>query len=91
MFFQSGDTIVWETHKVVLTRVGNSLLLSPFNFDNMKCFEHSKVIKKVFEMIESKSILSECVIIVYVNSAIFQLYHGENNLIFSEMMMRSAL
>ena len=25
------------------------------------------------------------------NSAIFQLYHGENNLIFNEMMMRSAL
>jgi hypothetical protein len=25
------------------------------------------------------------------NSAIFQLYHGENKLIFSEMMMRSAL
>ena len=26
-----------------------------------------------------------------VNSAIFQLYHGENNLIFNEMMVRSAL
>jgi hypothetical protein len=25
------------------------------------------------------------------NSAIFQLYHGENKLIFNEMMMRSAL
>jgi hypothetical protein len=25
------------------------------------------------------------------NSAIFQLYHGENNLIFNDMMMRSAL
>jgi len=25
------------------------------------------------------------------NSAIFQLYHGENNLIFNEMMMTSAL
>jgi hypothetical protein len=25
------------------------------------------------------------------NSAIFQLYHGENNLIFNEIMMRSAL
>ena len=25
------------------------------------------------------------------NSAVFQLYHGENKLIFSEMMMRSAL
>jgi len=25
------------------------------------------------------------------NSAIFQLYHGENKLIFNEMMMRPAL
>ena len=25
------------------------------------------------------------------NSSIFQLYHGENKLIFNEMMMRSAL
>jgi hypothetical protein len=25
------------------------------------------------------------------NSAIFQLYHGENKIIFNEMMMRSAL
>jgi len=25
------------------------------------------------------------------NSAIFQLYHGQNKLIFNEMMMRSAL
>ena len=25
------------------------------------------------------------------NSAVFQLYHGENKLIFNEMMMRSAL
>jgi hypothetical protein len=25
------------------------------------------------------------------NSAIFQLYHGENKLIFNEMMMRSTL
>jgi hypothetical protein len=25
------------------------------------------------------------------NSAIFQLYHGENKLIFNEMMMKSAL
>jgi len=31
------------------------------------------------------------VIVVYANSAIFQLYHGENKLIFNEMMMRSAL
>jgi len=27
------------------------------------------------------------VIVVYANSAIFQLYHGENKLIFNEMMM----
>jgi hypothetical protein len=26
-----------------------------------------------------------------INSAIFQLHHGENNLIFNEMRMRSAL
>jgi len=26
-----------------------------------------------------------------VNSAIFQLYHGESKLIFNEMMMKSAL
>jgi hypothetical protein len=30
-------------------------------------------------------------LLVNANSAIFQLYHGENKLIFNEMMMRSAL
>jgi hypothetical protein len=29
--------------------------------------------------------------VICANSAIFQLYHGENKLIFNEMMMRSAL
>jgi hypothetical protein len=33
----------------------------------------------------------EWVIVVNANSAIFQLYHGENKLIFKEMMTRSAL
>jgi len=31
------------------------------------------------------------VIVSYAYSAIFQLYHGENKLIFNEMIMRSAL
>jgi hypothetical protein len=31
------------------------------------------------------------VIVINANSAIFQLYHGNNKLIFNEMMMRSAL
>jgi hypothetical protein len=36
--------------------------------------------------------VSECVIVFSANSAIFQLYHGEDKLIFNEMMMmRSAL
>ena len=30
-------------------------------------------------------------LLLKANSAIFQLYHGENKLIFNEMMMRSAL
>ena len=30
-------------------------------------------------------------LLLNANSAIFQLYHGENKLIFNEMMMRSAL
>ena len=30
-------------------------------------------------------------VILFANSAIFQQYHGENKLIFNEMMMRSAL
>ena len=30
-------------------------------------------------------------LLVYANSAIFQLYHGKNKLIFHEMMMRSTL
>jgi len=29
--------------------------------------------------------------VVNANSSIFQLYHGENKLIFNEMMMRSTL
>ena len=30
-------------------------------------------------------------VVKFVNSAFFQLYHGENKLIFNEMTMRSAL
>jgi hypothetical protein len=30
-------------------------------------------------------------LLLSANSAFFQLYHGENKLIFNEMMMRSAL
>jgi len=29
--------------------------------------------------------------LINANSALFQLYHDENNLIFNEMMMKSAL
>ena len=36
-------------------------------------------------------ILSEWVIVFNANSAIFQLYHGKNRLIFIEMTIRSAL
>ena len=36
------------------------------------------------------SIVSE-LLLFNANSAIFQLYHGENKLIFNDMMMRSAL
>jgi len=30
-------------------------------------------------------------LLFHANSAIFQLYHGENRLIFNDMMMRSSL
>ena len=39
----------------------------------------------------SAEVKSEWVIVVNANSAIFQLYHGENKLIFNEIMMRSTL
>jgi len=35
--------------------------------------------------------VSESVIVFNANSAIFQLYHDENKLIFDEIMMRSTL
>jgi len=44
-----------------------------------------------------QKIYTECTIfasewlLCNANGAIFQLYHGENKLIFNEMMMRSAL
>jgi hypothetical protein len=38
----------------------------------------------------SLSLMSEW-LLFNANSAIFQLYHGKNKLIFNEMMMRSAL
>jgi len=34
--------------------------------------------------------MGEC-LLLSANSAIFQLYHGENKYIFNEMMMRSTL
>ena len=42
----------------------------------------------------NKNLVSEWVsewLLFNANSAIFQLYHGENKLIFNDMMMRSAL
>ena len=36
-------------------------------------------------------IVTEWVIFFNANSEIFQLYHGQNKLIFNEMMMRSTL
>jgi hypothetical protein len=36
-------------------------------------------------------IVTEWVIFFNANSEIFQLYHGQNKLIFNEMMMRSAM
>ena len=36
-------------------------------------------------------IVSNGVTSAFITSAIFQLYHGEDKLIFNEMMMRSAL
>jgi hypothetical protein len=43
----------------------------------------------VLQITESEWV-SECLLFID-NSAIFQLYYGENKLIFNEMMMRSAL
>jgi len=37
-----------------------------------------------------KYFVSDC-LLFNTNSAIFQLYHGENKIIFNEMMKRSAL
>jgi hypothetical protein len=44
----------------------------------------------IFILKPCSHILSEW-LLINANSAIFQLYHGENKLIFIEMMMRSAL
>ena len=46
--------------------------------------------EKKFTVIVTKDIGGEW-LLFNANSAIFQLYHGENKLIFNEMMMRSAL
>ena len=58
---------------------------------------------KIFDLFKLKLLISkilkiflhiefECVsVVLNANSAIFQLYHGENKLIFNEIMMRSAL
>jgi hypothetical protein len=42
------------------------------------------------KQIKFSVLLNEC-LLFNANSAICQLYHGENKLIFNEMMMRSAL
>jgi hypothetical protein len=50
-------------------------------------------LRKVFEQLfvsKIKKRVSEW-LLFNANSAIFQLYHGENKLIFNEMMMRSAM
>ena len=46
------------------------------------------IIPNLFERVENQ--VSEW-LLFNANSAIFQLYHGKNKLIFNEMMMRFAL
>jgi len=53
----------------------------------LKVNKNSEILEKMFDYIY----LILQWLLFNVNSAIFQLYHGENKLIFIEMMMRSAL
>ena len=47
--------------------------------------------KKNFYKEKFEEWVNEWVMLFNANSAIFRLYHGENKLIFNEMMMKSAL
>ena len=53
-------------------------------------FDHCSLVLSFYNLTFSRIRVSEW-LLFYTNSAILQLYHGENRLLFNEMMMRSAL
>ena len=63
-----------------------SFLLYPFNASRFRCILNYEILK----LQESGVIVSDW-LLFNANSTTFQLYHGENKLIFNEMMMRFTL
>jgi hypothetical protein len=64
--------------------VSTALLPSSSKITNYSIFIYLNKILVVFNRVSEWLLFN-------TNSAIFQLYHGENKLIFNEMMMRSTL
>ena len=81
IFFYQSTHLRIHQYNVILPLItkliNNSFFLSLF-FDILK------------NILEIQNPVSDCSLMLN-NSAIFQLYHGENKIIFIEMMMRSAL
>ena len=68
-----------------------SITQYPMKMATLACSSpYIRLHRNLMQYLKNKGWVSEWVSF-YENSAIFQLYHGENKLIFNEMMMRSAL
>ena len=57
---------------------------------NLTCIDQTPVYSEHKSWSQGGLVQSEC-LLFNANSAIFQLYHGQNKLIFNEMIMRSPL
>jgi len=69
--------------------LGNDPKISVANFIERKVTKLNNMTRQFSKRNFGKFWVSE--LLLNANSAIFQLYHGENKLIFNEMMMWSAL
>jgi hypothetical protein len=82
MFIFDNVKYEWGRHVYLQTSSTQILLCKPLNYEE-KCM-------KIVQMRYNNQGGSEC-LLFNANSEIFQLYHGENKLIFNEMMMSECV
>jgi hypothetical protein len=76
---------------MILNKFGENLSKSEFVRAHTRMGLHTTSSQPARLSVKHMQLVGNEWLLFNANSAIFQLYHGENKLIFNEMMMRSAL